>query len=71
MEPTTPPTEPQSDNNTPAMEYVKSLRDPLKRRFASNYLTWVTGGRVGPVPARGTLAHAIVKNVCANLDALA
>jgi len=68
MEPTTPQTESQSDN--PATEYVKSLRDPLKRRFASNYLTWVTNGRVGPVPARGTLAHSIVKNVCANLDAL-
>lgn len=55
---------------TPATEYVESLRDPLKRRFAQNYLNWIVGGRTGSIPSRGTLEHSVVKNVCANLDSL-
>lgn len=55
----------------PAMTYVRSLRDPVKRRFAVDYLEWIKGGRIGSSPAKGTLAPAIAKAVTNNLDELA
>jgi len=55
----------------PAMTYVRSLRDPIKRRYASEYLTWIRGGKVGSSPSRGVLAPAVAHAVTINLDELA
>jgi hypothetical protein len=63
----TPPNRDRSE----AMDYVKSLRDPVKRRFAVNYLEWIRMGRVASAPGRGALSPTLWKAVCANLDALA
>jgi hypothetical protein len=57
-------------DNTDGMKYVKSLREPVKRRFALNYLTWLRSGRAGAAPIRGVLSLTLWKAVCANLDAL-
>lgn len=57
-------------NDTEAVAYVKSLKDSVKRRFASNYLEWILGGKTGPSPSRGPLSPALAKAVCINLDAL-
>jgi hypothetical protein len=56
--------------NTPGNDYVKSLRDPVKRRYASEYLAWLRAGRVASSPARGALSPTVWKVICANLDAL-
>ncbi len=58
------------NDQTPAAAYVKSLRDPLKRRFAVDYLTWLRAGRRGDMPSRGKLPSAISQAVCLNLEAL-
>ncbi len=54
-----------------ATTYVKSLKDAVKKRFATEYLAWITAGRSGPAPSRGFLPPALWKAVVANLDALA
>jgi len=56
--------------NSTAVEYVKSLRDPVKRRFASDYLIWIRAGRQGVAPSRGALSPTLWKAVCSNLDGL-
>lgn len=57
-------------DNTPAMKYVKSLKEPVKRRFAVDYLDWLRNGKKGDQPARGALASGIASAVCLNIDAL-
>jgi hypothetical protein len=57
-------------DNTPAMKYVKSLKDAVKRRYAVNYLEWIRGGKKGDVPTRGALSAVLAKAVCLNLDSL-
>ncbi len=52
------------------MIYIRSLKDPVKRRFAVSYLGWVRAGRTGSMPARGALSSALAKAVTSNIDAL-
>ncbi|AIE85895.1 hypothetical protein [Fimbriimonas ginsengisoli] len=61
---------PQRDSSD-AKNYVKSLRDAVKRRYANEYLAWILAGRTGVAPGRGRLSPVLWKAVCANLDALA
>ncbi|MEZ0325939.1 MAG: hypothetical protein ACAH95_08525 [Fimbriimonas sp.] len=58
-------------DNSKAMDYVKSLRDAVKRRYAHEYLTWIRAGRVGSAPARGALSSTLSRTVTSNLDDLA
>lgn len=60
----------RNQDNTEAMKYVRSLRDGLKRGFATDYLDWIRGGKRGDMPSRGKLPTALAKAVCLNLDAL-
>jgi hypothetical protein len=60
---------PQRDNSK-GMEYVKSLKDAVKRRFAGEYLRWIQGGRVGTAPTRGALSQTTWRTICTNLDSL-
>ncbi|MDR3691609.1 MAG: hypothetical protein P4L46_19680 [Fimbriimonas sp.] len=64
------PLRPNQDN-TEAMGYVKSLRDPVKRKYAADYLKWIRAGRVAAAPSRGSLSPTLWKAVCSNLDGLA
>ncbi len=57
-------------DNTGAMKYVRSLKDPLKRRFAGEYLQWLRLGRLGSMPSRGSLSAVLAKAVSTNLDSL-
>lgn len=57
-------------DNTPAVKYVKSLKDAVKRRYAAAYLEWIRAGRNGAIPGRGALSPILAKAVCVNLDAL-
>lgn len=57
-------------DNSEAMKYVRSLRDPLKRRFAATYLDWIRLGRIGSMPARGALSAVVAQTVSSNLDGL-
>lgn len=57
-------------DNTEAMVYVRSLRDPIKRRYAVLYLTWLRAGKKGNTPNRGPLPPALAKSVGQNLDGL-
>jgi len=59
-----------SQDDTASDKYIKSLRDPVKRRFAVSYMGWIQAGRVGNMPSRGALAPALARAVCANLDEL-
>jgi hypothetical protein len=59
-----------TQDNTEAMKYVKSLRDAVKRRFAITYLEWIRAGRIGIAPNRGLLSPALAKSVAVNLDSL-
>jgi len=59
-----------NQDNSEAMKYIKSLKDAVKRRFATSYLEWVRGGRIGSMPSRGALSAARVKALCLNIDAL-
>ena len=67
--------EPQYQNqprdNSKAMDYVKSLKDAVKRRFAGDYLKWIRSGRVGTAPARGALSQTNWRTICTNIDSLA
>ncbi|MFI5386532.1 MAG: hypothetical protein ACHQ50_10480 [Fimbriimonadales bacterium] len=58
-------------DNSEAMGYVKSLKDSVKRKYASEYLGWIRGGRPGSAPSRGALSLTLWRAVCTNLDALA
>ena len=60
----------REQDNSEGMQYVRSLKDAVKRRYAVDYLAWIRGGRVGGVPARGNLSLILAKAVCMNLDAL-
>ena len=66
MDKRTPPKDPSE-----AMNYVRSLRDSVKRRFANEYLLWVRGGKVGTMPSRGQLSLTLSKTIVLNLEALA
>lgn len=59
-------TQPISDS----ARYVKSIKDGVKRRFATEYMDWIHGGRKGDMPSRGNLSPALAKAVCLNLDSL-
>lgn len=60
----------KEEPNQEAMNYVKSLRDPIKRRYAVGYLDWLRSGKTGPTPNRGALAAGLAKAVGVNLEAL-
>ena len=60
----------KSEQNTPAGKYILSLKDPVKRRYASSYLEWVRAGRVVAAPSRGALSPTLAKVVVTNLDDL-
>lgn len=66
MDTRTPPRDP-----SPGMNYVRSLKDAVKRRYATDYLLWIRAGRNGSAPSRGLLSPTDCKSVCTNLDALA
>jgi len=66
MEPQRP-----SHDNSKAMDYVRSLKDSIKRRYADEYLKWIRDGRLGSAPNRGSMSLTLWKGICANLDALA
>jgi len=65
MEPTNPPRD-----NSKGMDYVKSLKDAVKRRFAGEYLRWIQAGRMGAAPSRGALSQTTWRTICTNLDSL-
>ena len=52
------------------MKYVRSLKDPVKRRFGLAHLLWVRGSRKGVAPDKTGLSPIIAKTVAINLDAL-
>ena len=58
------------EESTEAMKYVRSLKDPVKRRYANEYLSWVHAGRVGLAPNRGAVSNTDAKTVSSNLDSL-
>ena len=60
----------ENQDNSEAGKYISSLGDAVKKRFAIEYLKWLRAGQAGPAPARGTLAPALARAVCANLEAL-
>lgn len=51
-------------------KYIRSLRDPVKRNFATAYVLWARSGRSGPGPVRGALSPTDAKTVTTNLDSL-
>ena len=54
-----------------ADQYVRSLRDAVKRRFAVEYLAWIRAGRIiASTPPRGALSATLARVVCTNLDEL-
>jgi hypothetical protein len=53
------------------MDYVKSLRDPVKRRYANDYLGWLRAGKLGSAPERAALSMTQWKLIVTNVDALA
>ena len=57
-------------DNSEGMNYVRSLKDAVKRRFAVDYLEWIRSGRSGSMPSRGALPPTLAKAVALNLDAL-
>jgi hypothetical protein len=58
-------------DNSKAMDYVKSLRDPVKRRYANDYLGWLRAGKLGSAPERAALSMTQWKLIVTNVDALA
>jgi len=60
----------KNQDNSEGMKYVKSIKEATKRRYASEYLTWIRTGRAGVVPVRGGLSAPTAKAVALNLDAL-
>ena len=58
-------------DNSKAMDYIRSLRDPVKKRFGTNYLNWIRAGRNGAPPNRGNLSPTFSKTIIVNLDSLA
>ncbi len=56
--------------NSLVMDYVLSLRHPVKRRYGMEYMTWVRAGRTGSAPSRGRLSPTLARVVCINVDAL-
>ncbi len=57
-------------DNSDAMNYVKSLRDAVKRRFGAAYLRWIRSGRIGAPPDRRHLAPVLARAMTLNLDIL-
>jgi hypothetical protein len=57
-------------DNSPGMNYVKSLKNAVKRRFAGEYLIWIRAGRMGLPPNRGALSQTNWRTICTNLDTL-
>jgi hypothetical protein len=58
------------EQDSDATKYVKSLRDAVKRRFATDYHQWLKQGKTGPAPARGALSPTDWRTVRTNLEAL-
>ena len=51
-------------------KYVKSIRDPARRKFAPEYVSWVQAGRLGMVPERGRLSIDAAKLLVINIEAI-
>ncbi|RYG28833.1 hypothetical protein EON81_27810 [bacterium] len=59
-----------SVDNSEGMAYVRSLRDPVKRRFGAEYLAWIRSGKTGAAPSRANLSPTLGRAVQTNLDSL-
>ena len=55
---------------SPHTKYVKSLRDPARRKFAHEYVAWIQAGKLGMVPERGRLSIEAAKLLVINIEAI-
>jgi hypothetical protein len=51
-------------------QYVRSIRDPDRRRFAHAYVDWLMAGRVGLIPEKGRLSTDTARLLVLNIEAL-
>ena len=52
-------------------QYVRSIRDPDRRRFAYAYVDWLMAGRVGLIPEKGRLSTDAARLLVLNIEAVA
>ena len=57
-------------NDSPQLLYVRSIRDPDRRRFALAYMDWLIAGRVGIVPEKGRLSTDAARMMVINIEAI-
>ncbi|MDH4389693.1 MAG: hypothetical protein QE269_13300 [Fimbriimonas sp.] len=51
--------------------YIKSIKDPHKKRFAESYIGWLVAGKSGGMPDKGRLTTETAKAMINNMDSLA
>jgi hypothetical protein len=57
-------------NDSPQLQYVRSIPDPDRRRFAHAYMDWLLAGRVGVVPERGRLSVEAARMMVINIESI-
>jgi hypothetical protein len=56
--------------DSPAQKYIRSIKDPVKKRYAQAHLDWVAAGKVGAPVARGALSAHVAEVLRLNLESL-
>ena len=57
-------------NDSLQLLYVRSIRDPERRRFAHAYMDWLVAGRVGVIPEKGRLTSDAARLMVINIEAI-
>ncbi len=52
------------------MKFVRTIRDPARRKFAHDYAEWLGAGRVGIVPDRGRLSTDAARLMVLQIEAI-
>ena len=49
------------------MKYIKTLKDPIERDFAWDYVKWIRAGRTGGMPSANNVTRGTAGSICLNL----
>ncbi len=50
--------------------YIKSIKDPHKKRFAESYIGWLIAGKASAMPDKGRLTTETARVMMTNMDSL-
>lgn len=56
--------------DSPQQKFVRSIRDPSRRKFAHEYIDWLAQGKCGALPDRGRLSAEAASLLVISIEAI-